>query len=231
MVALAAGLVAPNANAQDFPSELEDARVQVGFQGLVGFPRGEFADNVGLSGGLNGDFKYRLGDTPLRVGAGMSVLIYGQARRRVPFSSTIPDVLVDVTTSSGILTSYGLLRVQPVQGRVRPYADGLIGLNYVFTQTTVDLDDDVFADRRRVSTTNFKDFAFAVGGGGGVMFDVVRWEGGRVSLDFGARYVFGGEADYLTTRRGVPVRSVDDLELNRSRTNVIVAVLGGAVEF
>jgi len=218
------------ADGSSAPLLLEEARTQVGFRGLIGFPLGKFDDHVGLSGGIDGAFTYRLGDGPFRVGGGMNALWYIIERRRAPLSSTIPDVFVDVTTRSGVLTSYGLLRVQPIQGRVRPYVDGLFGFNWVFTQTAVDLDETPF-DVLGPSTVNSSDFALAYGAGAGTMVGLARWSQARLALDVGVRYIFGGEARYLTRNPDVPFETVADLDVNRSRTDVAEAVIGLAVDF
>ena len=205
-------------------------RLQASLRGQFGTPTGEFSDNVGLSGGLGGDFTYRLGDTPFRLGAGVGVLWYGRETRRVPLSETIPDVLVDVTTSSGIVTTHALLRAQPRDGRVRPYGDALVGFNYVFTETSADLGNDPFQESI-ASTTNFSDFAPSVGAGGGVMVELTTWTSGQLNLDLGARYVLGGEAEYLVPELLRFGGEVADLRVNRSRTDVVTVYGGIVVEF
>jgi len=212
-------------------ADLATLRGQVSLRGQFGVPLGDFSDNVGLSGGISGDFTYRLGDTPFRIGAGMSVLWYGRETRRVPLSATIPDVLVDVTTSSGIWTTHALLRVQNGEGRVRPYGDALVGFNYVFTETSADLGDDPFFEQTTARTTNFSDFALSVGGGGGVMFDLVTWDDRRLSLDLGARFLFGAAADYLVPTLLRFGGEVADLRVNRSRTDVLTIHGGVVFEF
>lgn len=231
-VVLYLALVAPaQALAQATTPVTAPTRGQVGLRGQLGVPLGEFDENVGLSGGIAADVTYRLGDTPFRVGAGLSGLWYGRETRRVPFSQTIPDVLLDVTTSSGIWTTYALVRVQPRSGRVRPYGDALVGFNYVFTETSVDLDEQALVERAVARTTNFRDFTPSFGGGAGVRFQLVTWAESRLDLDVGARYVFGGEADYLIPESLGPGDNVADLEVNRSRTDVLVISAGVTFEF
>lgn len=55
----------------------EEARLQVGFRGLIGVPVGDFAENVGTTGGLLGDFGSRLGDSLVRLGVAVGVLCEG----------------------------------------------------------------------------------------------------------------------------------------------------------
>ena len=133
LILFTAGTAVAQAQPQDASQDsLATLRAQVGLRGQLGVPLGEFNDKVGLSGGIAGDFTYRLGDTPIRIGAGTGVLWYGRETRRVPFSETVPDVLLDVTTSSGMWTTHALLRAQPRSGPVRPYGDALVGFKALF---------------------------------------------------------------------------------------------------
>ena len=136
----------------------------------------------------------------------MDFQVYGSETRKAPFSLTIPDVTVDVTTSNNVFQGHLLLRVQPQQSAFRPYLDGLVGFNYLWTETSIrsehiDIDDKV------ANSTNFSDGAFSYGGGGGVLFRVydgsqkelqpgeTRFSG--LYIDFGVKYFKGGEAEYL----------------------------------
>ena len=158
------------ASAQPPPQtpDLENARFHLGVWGLVGVPRGELADNIGTNGGIGGDFEYRLGESPVCIGMAVGGLFQDSATRLLPFSLTIPDVLVDVTTSARMVLTHGRMRVQPVTGRVRPYVEGLFGFSYLFTQTSIDLGGDFdssgFSDVIGPSTTHLDDFALSSGG-------------------------------------------------------------------
>lgn len=218
-------------------SGLASLRPEVGIGGVVGVPLWEFGDNLWESGdnddkgrGFAVELTFGLGDGPIRIGGGGGCSWYASETRRVPRSETIPDVLVDVTTDSGITTLYALLRAQPGAGRLRPYVDGLVGFNYLFTATSVySLDEvDEWGDPERIARrTNSRDFALSLGAGGGVMVELVRWPNDtRLNLDVGARYVFGGKADYLIPRSLGPRGEVAELEANRSRTDVVTIHVG-----
>ena len=208
----------------------EDRRIQTRFHGIFGVPVGEFSDFVGLTGGLGGEFSYRFGDTPIRLGGQMTWLQYGRETRLAPLSLTIPDVLVDVTTSGNILASHAIVRVQPFTGRFRPYVEGLLGFGVVFTQTSADLSNDRFSGDS-FSTTNQSAVALSTGGGGGVMIGMLAGQGMRLDLDVGVRYLYGGEVDYLvrTSRRSAP--GVAGLERVRSRTDVVAVLAGIVIDF
>ena len=109
------------------PDAPHDRRFQLVATGLIGHPLGEFADNVDTSWGGGFDFVYRLGDAPVWLGAGVGVLRYDRATHEVPFSLTVPDVLVEVTTSNNLVMPYGLVRFQSSDGTVRPYVEGRVG--------------------------------------------------------------------------------------------------------
>ncbi|MBN1540859.1 hypothetical protein JW992_01855 [candidate division KSB1 bacterium] len=181
--------------------------IQASIHFKLGSPQGEFAEEVeNLGFGLGGNFLYNFPQTPFLLGASAGFLIYGSETRQAPFSLTIPDVTVDVTTSNNIFQGHLLLRAQPQQGAFRPYIDGLLGFNYLWTETTI-RSENLDIDENVASSTNFSDGAFCYGGGGGVMIRVYDGtqkplEPGEsriagVFIDFGVRYLKGGEAEYL----------------------------------
>ncbi len=215
------------------PADVEGARFRVGLWGLIGVPRGAFADNIGTNGGLGGDFEYRLGDGPVRVGFAVGGLFQDRATRLLPFSLTIRDVLVDVTTSAHMVLTHGRVRVQPVTGRVRPYVEGLFGFSYLFTQTAIDLgrDFDPRFDPVGPSTTHLDDFALSAGGGTGVAIELHTWSDGRLNLDIGTRLLYGGEAEYLVGGPEGFESGLEGLEFRRSRTDLVQVQIGISVDF
>lgn len=247
-------MVTLSANAQDTepseqpaepPVELEPVEdipstVQASLGVLLGFPVGRFGNNITNPGiGIGGHIGYRIPNSPLIVGLDLGYLIYGRESRRERFSLTIPDVTVDVITSNSILDANFLLRLQPRTGILRPYIDGLIGFHYLFTKTSIKNIPSNFSDDI-ASSTNFDDFAFAYGGGAGVMIHVYDGRKNRtkynkgirtVSIDLRLRYMDGARADYL--KRGAVTRNSGNVSLNvtSSETNLVTAFIGAAVEF
>jgi len=205
---------------------------------LLGQPQNEFQDNVeDLGFGVGGNFEYHFGTSPIMIGAEIQFMIYGSETRREPFSETIPDVTVEVETSNNILLFHTLMRLQSPQGRVRPYIDGLLGLNYFFTETSV-RDEDVFGEPI-ASSTNQQDAALSYGAGGGVMFLVHQSEkpqgsGFKLSeilIDFRVRYLFGGEATYLKEGSITVENGQVAIDALRSRTDLLTYQLGVAFAF
>ncbi len=196
----------------------------------IALPQGEFDENVENNGfGITGQALFTVPGSPVSIGGSFGGIIYGSETRREPFSTTIPDVTVDVETNNYILIGHLVLRIQPPAGPFRPYAEGVIGFHYLFTQTTIESREEDIA-----SDTNFDDGVFSYGGGGGIMFMV--YEGGtgkpvNIYIDLGARYLKGGEARYLKegSIRREDGRVLYDIE--ESKTDLLAIHIGATVQF
>src|SRR5690606_36432668 len=74
---------------------------------IVGVPQGSFSENVDDAGfGLNLFGGLGVGRSPVVVGLELGFMVYGFERRNEPFSTTIPDVTVDVETSNNIMLGH-----------------------------------------------------------------------------------------------------------------------------
>ncbi len=162
------------------------------------------------------DFTVRVGQTPISVGAALDYLRYGTETRRLSVFPSVPEVLNDVNTTNNFIRTHALVRVQPRAGRVRPYAEGLLGFSYAYTQTSVDLGYEGGSE----GTTHLGDFAPSFGAGGGVTIGLASWSEGRLGLEIGLRYLTGGEVDYLTQ---------GDLQRDASGVNVRADAVTGHV--
>lgn len=201
---------------------------------LFGVPQNSFSTQVngaGIGIGFFGGVSSRR--SPILVGADLGFLIYGYERRSEPFSYTIPDVYVDVVTSNNIFLGHFLVRLRPPTGPVRPYAEALFGMKYLFTTTEIRnewyYDDDPIA-----VSTNFDDAAPSYGLGGGIDLQISRGGGrGRpaLMLHAGVRYLFGGEAAYL--REGSIRREVGRVryDVARSETDLLINEFGISMRF
>ncbi len=175
----------------------QSSAYQGGVSLMLGKPQGDFGDNVNTGFGINGNIGININQSPLMLGLELGYLIYGDETRTVPLSLTIPDVKVDVETSNNILLAHLLLRLQKPNGKIRPYADGLFGFNYLFTETKVEDRNNIDYDNDVASSTNFDDFALSYGGGVGLMLQVHEDKENTIFIDVRARYLFGAEAEYL----------------------------------
>ena len=158
---------------------------------LTGLPIGTFGNKIGSSPGGAVDFTTRVGNTPVFVGAAFDYLRYGTETRRIALFPAVPEVFNDVDTTNNLLRSHALVRFQPSTGRVRPYADGLLGFSYVYTHTSIDLG----GEGEQAGTTHLGDFAPSFGAGGGVTIGLVSVQDARFALDIGLRYLTGGQVD------------------------------------
>ena len=186
----------------EVPAQL---RFQASPKFLAGVPVGPFGKKVGVSPGVAVDFTARVGRTPVSVGAAFDYLLYGREIRRFALFPAIPEVFSNVSTTNNFIRTHALVRFQSPAGRVRPYADVLLGFSYVYTRTSVDLD----YESGGAATTHLGAFAPSFGAGGGVTIGFWSGRAARLGLDIGLRYLTGGKVDYLT--RG---------ELQRDETGV-----------
>lgn len=206
---------------------------------VLAIPQGEFADRIdGVGFGLAGEFVAHIPNTPVGLGLSGTFLTYGRETIRERFGGgALGRVEVDVVTSNNIALGHVLLRLQPPSGAFRPYADALVGVGYLFTESRIE-DVDFNDDRDIASSTNFDDATFSYGIGGGVMAQVYSGQSngtGRaftVSIDARLRYIFGGEADYLR-EGGISTDRDGDLvfDVTRSSTDLLLPQLGVSIRF
>jgi hypothetical protein len=203
----------------------------------LGFPQNEFRNNVdqiGYSG--IGHFAYNFRNSPFLVGISLGILVYGSETRAEPFNSTVPDVMVDVTTTNNIFLCHFLFRIQPSKGKLRPYLDGLIGFNYLFTDTRVH--SQKFAEGDPIASSNiYNDITFSYGAGGGLMVQVFSKKRNKrkgsfaMYVDMAVRYLKGGRAGYL--KEG-SIRLENDqvlYDVSRSTTDLVTGYIGVSFSF
>jgi hypothetical protein len=209
---------------------------QGGLDFLIGLPQADFKQHVDKTGyGVTGTIGWAPGRAPVMIGLELGFMVYGSETHSEPFSTTIPNVFVDVNTSNNFFLAHLILRGQPNSGAIRPYLQGMVGINYLFTRTSIENKGN--SGEEVASSEDLSDDAFSYGGGGGVMFRV--WtqdeenETGirEVLVDVGARYVRGNEARYL--KEG-SIRYRDgrvEYDVNESRTDLLELQVGVAVRF
>ena len=218
-------------------AETGQNRWQMGLAFEPFFPQGEFhqvMDRIGWGGSM--DLLYRIPDSALHIGAAFAYHIYGWQSRWEPFSGTIPDIWVKVSTSNAIFRSHALLRLQPSLGAARPYIEGLIGLQHLTTDTRA-YDDSDWEYEQIASTNHIRSTVFSYGLGGGLMLGLFgrapTAEKGSfaVLLDVGIRYLRGGPAYYM--QPGDMELGDDGVTyyLNRSRTDILMPKIGVAFAF
>ncbi len=211
------------------PFSFAQDRFQASLNFLMAYPQNDFRSNVDRTFyGLSGEFFYRPRRSPLSLGVSLEYLNYGNETRTESWDEAVPEVWVDVTTRNSLFSVAAVLRLSPEAGFLRPYVEGLVGFNYLFTYTSV-RDDDSWSEAI-ATTTNFDDWTLAYGVGAGAILralEVRNRRGGSVFslyLEFGLRYLKGGTAEYLREngilRNGgslayVPLTSTTDLVKSR----------------
>jgi len=215
-------LLAPSGLAQVYSVP---TRFTVGGSFVVSQPKEAFAQNIGNGYGGSGTAIYHLVRSGL-LGLRMDVsgVSYGHEKQRVPISTTIPRVEVDVrTTNSIVALGWGPELARPT-GKFRPYVHA--GYSRLFFRTTSSVRATNSSDEDLASTTNYKDGVGAWVYGGGLRVHLGN-EDLPLTLDTGVSYHRGGTASYL--REG-SIRDNPDGTLNisplSSRTPFVVYSVG-----
>jgi len=212
-----------------------DDQFQTGLHFSPFFPQGEFRDQIeGMGWGGDMNFSYRLPHSPLSIGVSGAFFVYGVDSRWEPLSIFVPDVLVKVTTTNSLINGLFFLRFQSQKGSLRPYVDGLVGVQHLTTDTRVRINDhDSDSD---ISSNHWNDTAFCYGAGGGVMIDVFRRSYAQnrafaLAIDAGFQYIKGGFAEYLT--EGSIEITEDEIiyYLSETHTDNITARIGISFSF
>lgn len=200
-----------------------------GIDFMLGIPSGGFRDSLDDTGyGMSVYGAGALGDSPVYIGGEIGFMVYGVETREQKLSSEIPEINIEVQTTNSILVGHFLMRIQSPNGRVRPYADVLVGVKYLFTSTTVSGESsESFA-----STLNFDDAAFSIGGGGGLQVQLNDPDSRvAICLDARLRYLWGGTAEYL--KEGSLRREHGEViyDVSKSQTSMLLPLVGIAIRF
>lgn len=211
---------------QRYASGLREVR-NVGSAGInlaVAVPVGEFKRNVNVAGGVDVFGALSLGrGGAVAIRFDGSYLIYGDENHYIPQ----PFYPVAVNTTYSIAT-FGIGPQLTVgQGPVRLYGFGTFGASYISARSSYRVDGcgcDAFA-----SQTDFDDWQGALQGGGGLLI-ALRTRRAPVSIDLGARYLYNGDAWYVSPGGVNPQPNGSVLvDVNRSPANLVVMHLGVSV--
>jgi hypothetical protein len=204
-------------------------RGQLAINFLTVVPRGEFSENITNNGyGMSLQGLARIGSTPVLIGGDFGFVVYGSESHRELIGTPLVDFQVRVRTSNVILLPHFIVRAQPRAGLVRPYVDGLIGLKYLYTETSIKDED---TDETIESDTNLSDTSFSYGVGGGLQIPFTKNHETHAVFDVGVRYLRGGRAEYL--RKG-SIREVNGsvvYDVFSSRTDVLAVQVGVTFRF
>ena len=220
---------------------LASARLEAGLGLSLGWPAGDFQDEVDFAWGGGGRAGWEFGETsPVNATVFFDVnyLNYGHERRVEPFSYTIPDVTVDVVTENFLMHFNPGISFGRSRGVIRPYGEVSGGLTYIATKTRIENNSSLPSDPIAEST-NFNDYTYNIGFGGGMKFrvwqsklDIEKVELREALLDIKLCYIKGGEAEYL--KKGSIERlnnATISYETIRSSTDIVQARIGVYLTF
>lgn len=202
---------------------------QIGLSFMFGYPQGEFRSNVdrmGFGGQLHGTFWTPTHEMPYTIGVDLGFLVYGQVDERRPWIG-FPGVYLNLSRTNSLANLHVLMQISPFFGTIRPYAEGLFGGSYIFTQSSVKGD---YEDEDIASTTNFDDFTWNYGGGVGLLVKITgELENvDAIYLDFKSRYLYGTEAEYLTEESLIAIDNDGNpiFETQKSKTDFLSFHIG-----
>lgn len=186
----------------------------------LGVPMGDFEQNVDQLGyGANLYLGLETSNSPIGVGIDVSFIAMGESTR-----SKLLDEgrSIAATTTNSVVQPHLVLRLQPYEGVVRPYLEGLFGFKYLYTRTDLHrpLDEESFTSSR-----NFDDFTLSGGGGAGIQIRVGQALSSfrATYLKLGIQYLLGGKADYPELNDRFDPES---LQLQRSTTTMVIPMIG-----
>ncbi len=214
---------------------------QFGFDLHYADPQGEFEvqlDNPGIGFGMWAG--YRFGNSPLMLGLDFSYTNFGIDKREEPLSSTIPDLRVEVENKYNLVNGNLFMRLMLTSGVVRPYAEGLFGFNYFFTETILRQRGSA-DDGERLRDTNFEDVAMSYGIGGGLQLRLYRSSGineegeettpATFYINLQGRYMLGNQAEYLQSG-SIQITNGDvTYDISRSETDLLYFKVGLHIGF
>ena len=223
----------------------EARKFEIGSDFTIGSPQGEFGNTVDSNGyGFAFTGLYKSDILPIYIGLQLGYLQYGSTARTEQFSPQIPEVDVRVKTTNNIFTSHLSVRFIREFGRIMPYCEGLIGVNYLFTHSSVE--NERFGNYPVFTTNNQDDSALSYGIGAGYLLKLYTFkpvinkrrnsekpgmDGVQLLLNLNIQYLKGGKADYL--REGSIIHNGQDVtyDVKTSTTDLLSYRIGFAVSF
>lgn len=216
------------------PTAAEPPRFAGGLRLALIAPVGDFGDVVDFGIGAETHALFHLVPSGLfSVRADLGILVYGSATHEVCLAQPVGCRFnVDLTTTNSIAHGYLGPQVALPLGPVRPYLNAGAGFSYFFTETAVEgrledgTDDD---DDEDDGSGDFDDFGFGWVAGAGLAVPF-RIRGTTLSVDFGARFHFNDDVEYLIeddVRPDLP--GGFDFDPRRGDANFLAFLLGVSV--
>ena len=199
----------------------------------AGTPQGDFMQELDRNSyGLDMAFTYQIPYSFVHIGAGFTYQNFGWNERRENLYG-IPEVDLRVRTTNNMVTPHLLMRLESPFGSFKPFVEGIIGFNYLYTESSL-IDDWEEDDLASSINYDYLTSSFGLGGGAKIkLYDGFDDDGDYfgLSLIIKSRVTLGGEALYL--KEGDLERVGDELNLNirQSRTDLTTFNVGVVFNF
>lgn len=200
---------------------------------MFGYPQGEFRQNVNQMGygvQVQGTLWEPSYSRPYTLGIDFGYLVYGHVSERRPWIG-FPGVYLNLERTNSMANLHLFMQVSPFFGSIRPYAEGLFGGAYIFTESKVKNES---TGQEIASSNNYDDFAWNYGYGAGILFKVSDGDEkvGKIFIDLKARYLYGTESQYLT-EESVITNSLGDVifQPKKSKTDFFTFHVGAVIYF
>jgi len=210
--------------------QLNAQGVQANVNFLMGLPNKEFKENVDRDGyGIGVSCLIPLGDSPLFAGLNIGALYYNSKDQPIE----VENSSVTLEPLKGTILAHLLLRGQKTDGRLRPYIEGLVGLQHFFSRTST-LNGPIYGVIEDGSTLSTNEIAkvFSFGGSCGCMYSIHTYadrddesKAKEILLDLRLRYLYGGETEFIKESYRIEGDNVI-FDTVRSRTDLLTIQLG-----
>ncbi|MFP4527972.1 MAG: hypothetical protein ACLFQX_05435 [Candidatus Kapaibacterium sp.] len=208
---------------------------EIGFQ--LNFPRGDYKrQNNHVAFGIGGCLAFPIKGIPLYAGLDMNYNIFEFTRTYEPWNTDGFYGYYDTETFYQIASIHMLARLQPEYGPILPYLDFLVGGNFLWTRSSIDLEDYYDDDSDLSSNYVTFDASWSFGIGIGAMIKISNYGDDENSdnglyLNGGVRAMFGTSAEYATTENKQILDDEVVYELQRSRTDMYTFRMGILFKF
>ncbi|MFT3884808.1 MAG: hypothetical protein QM724_05075 [Flavobacteriales bacterium] len=193
----------------------------------VSVPMGEFKDTWGHDMFTwGGHLALPHGLLPISAGFAFDYSQMGNTHSTVPvLDPSLTATEGGLTVRAKVMSYHGLLRFSPLNGKIRPYVDGLLGARQFTTLSKVRVDG---LDQPVSTERNANDLVFSTGWAAGLMVGLGRmgYVEGRVERFFSGRTSYVDPASITVDGQGnVGFRTLE------SRTEVLNVMLGIGLRF
>ncbi len=211
-------------------ASLANARDKGDFQGTLGggiglsIPTGDFDRYWGKNMfQIGAHLAFPLGRVPvLQGGFSFGYSVMGRNDRTIPITTDYLGITEGtLTTRCKVFSYHPLLRLSPLQGKVRPYVDGMVGFRQFSTTSKVTADG---VEENISKERNESDLAFSAGWAAGVMMTL----GDVAYVELRVERFDSGKATYVdpesVTVSDAGTVAFNTLTSNTDVTNVLVGI-------